>query len=775
DKISTFKSEAQLQNRIKHFWLESDDEILILQCDLSIVNSGCVKLAKFIIEQCRNEYLSADKFSENTKPIKHVCIILHVHRKNDTKPSFNFMCGWDLVTIETLEPQKHHLLDYLDGSMSQILDNTYKFEEIIEQELFWCLLCMRFQSPKSVDYIKFLYQQIPHHTTLIECLKTRSLEWLQENAPENWQFQVATNKTDLHLYSSFSIALQTYIRNLVRKPIAQLLCALERFSGLSSLFNNSRLEHDLYADETAVNLLTFWEKVFMDPKIINIEFMLDPRPDRYFIQNKNHDLVFPFSIYIMGQIDKFKRLYEEDLAMLEEKEENLDGSGELKATIIDDCIERFSANIMSAVPILKQPQLTEFAELYFKDFLSIFSPIHDDNEFLPWIIGHNMGQQIPNPFRLHVYWWDNSEIAITELQLSILCPTVIKEMLELEFEQSKEVTFERYLLEQIAKMMMEKLCTIDINDTNYIKNQLLIWQRDTTNILSLSSKLPNSFDNLAIHKLRIYNDLSKSLELQKLIEIRNLEKEKDNDEEVLSEQFIDIVFEMLYELQQTEDNISLQRSFTNRCLNTLPLESPIRLRLYEKIFTQEPLPLLSFPTIHRIFLTEYENDEIFFNLIDNPLEILEESERLQVIEGILSNKHPDSEITALCCDVIQTQIFSSYDFQKLSKYFLKATEILVTTDAKILQRISSIALLKAFVSKLWNFTSIKRSLTDPIEFEFENEEEFSINDFNQRLELQKPLIHSLMYYLLKSLRLLGFSIDDIKRFCGVQQQIMPWL
>ncbi|CAG8447095.1 15140_t:CDS:10 [Dentiscutata erythropus] len=259
------------------------------------------------------------------------------------------------------------------------------------------------------------------------------------------------------------------------------------------------------------------------------------------------------------------------------------------------------------------------------------------------------------------------------------------EMLKLEFEQSKGLDFERYLLEQISKMMIKKLCAIDINDINdinRIKNQLLIWQRDTTYILSLSSKLPNSYDNPATHKLRIYNDLSKSLELQKLIEIRNLEKDEDNenDEEVLSEQFVDIVFEKLYELQQTEDNLSLQQSFTNRCLNMLPPESPIRLRLYEKIFTQEPLPSLSFPTIHRIFITEYENDnEIFFNLINDPPEVLEGSERLQVIEDTLNKKHPDSEISALCCDVIQTQFFSSQDFslqdfQELSQHFMKATE-----------------------------------------------------------------------------------------------------
>ncbi|CAG8600936.1 5211_t:CDS:2 [Racocetra fulgida] len=63
------------------------------------------------------------------------------------------------------------------------------------------------------------------------------------------------------------------------------------------------------------------------------------------------------------------------------------------------------------------------------------------------------------------------------------------------------------------------------------------------------------------HKLQIYNDLSKSLELQKLIEIQNLEKNNDgdeNDEKIFSKQFVNIVFKKLYELQLTEDNLLLQ-------------------------------------------------------------------------------------------------------------------------------------------------------------------------------------------------------------------------
>ncbi|CAG8798471.1 9932_t:CDS:2, partial [Racocetra fulgida] len=58
DKLSTFKTEAQLQNRIKHFWLDSDDELLILQ------------LAKFIIEQIREKYKKKRQTNDDILP-KH--------------------------------------------------------------------------------------------------------------------------------------------------------------------------------------------------------------------------------------------------------------------------------------------------------------------------------------------------------------------------------------------------------------------------------------------------------------------------------------------------------------------------------------------------------------------------------------------------------------------------------------------------------------------------------------------------------------------------------
>jgi hypothetical protein len=153
DKLSTFKTESQFQNRIKYFWTESKDEMLILQCDVTTINAGCIKLAKFLIEQFRNEYLQKKKrqFSSKQKdmqqqqplPTKHVCIILHIHRElESSSASFNFMCGWDKVTIETLLPQEKNLSILLNESLSDLILDTYPFEVILKQELLWCLLCI---------------------------------------------------------------------------------------------------------------------------------------------------------------------------------------------------------------------------------------------------------------------------------------------------------------------------------------------------------------------------------------------------------------------------------------------------------------------------------------------------------------------------------------------------------------------------------------------------------------------------------------------------------
>jgi hypothetical protein len=154
-KLSTFKTESQFQKQVKQFWLDSDNDLLVLQCDITIVKAECIKLAKFIIEQFRDEYLRRERGNDNMK-IKHACIVLHIHREtSENLTSFNFMCGWKQITIETLTKQERPLSVLLEGNLCDIIDTIYPFENILKQEILWCLLCMKYpNNVKSVNHVK---------------------------------------------------------------------------------------------------------------------------------------------------------------------------------------------------------------------------------------------------------------------------------------------------------------------------------------------------------------------------------------------------------------------------------------------------------------------------------------------------------------------------------------------------------------------------------------------------------------------------------------------
>uniref|UniRef100_A0A8H4B3K0 E3 ubiquitin-protein ligase n=1 Tax=Gigaspora margarita TaxID=4874 RepID=A0A8H4B3K0_GIGMA len=793
DKLSTFNSETQFRSRVKHFWLESRDNILILQCDMDAANSECIKLAKFIIEQYKKQFMASKYSATQTK---HVCIILHLRKENliSTISSFNFMCGWDLFTLETLTPQEHSLKVYLDKDLMSILKTVYKFEDVVDCELIWCLTRLDFPpSYQSADYIKSLAQKIPHHKQFMNWMKDRTIEYLHNNQFKDWQLEVAINKKYLYLCSSFSIALQTYINHQVREPIARLLYALEKLSGLlildsDDLFHEANKNCNEDNDEENDATFTSWEPIIMDTEIVNIKNIKAP----YILTDSLHGLKLPFSRYFMKQINKFRSIYQDDL-MIERVPDNIDEkTGNLKSHIIDNCIEKFSEHLISIVPVLKLPQI-KFPNLYFNDFTTIVSHGKTDkSQILRRIISYNMGQEVPDPIRLHVFWWENEDLILNELQLVLLFPSNIDEILNTKFDESQEFNFANYLLKRLSDIMINQLCAIidsnckkdnniggeddylddkgdeqnsntcNENSSDQMQIELQHWQRYVANILSIACNLSNSIDNPSLNVLRAYNDLSKTIPLAQMHQIRR------HATDLFSEQSLNIIFRMLDHVEKTEINLFSRRSFIYRCLNMISCESPIRSHLYTIIFSKES-SLFTFHIIYLIFESENEAQDglLFFNIINNP-EILKNTKRLQVIENILSSQK-DSEMAALCCDAIQMH-FTDYLFDELSNYILKAINILIN-NSKELQKITAISLLKLFANEFWNHTEFN---SNSFKFKFENDN-ISINDLNKCLKKDHPLIHSFTIYLIKSLYLKGLTTYQIQQFCAGQQQILPWL
>src|SRR6266498_1817720 len=186
-------------------------------------------------------------------------------------------------------------------------------------------------------------------------------------------------------------------------------------------------------------------------------------------------------------------------------------------------------------------------------------------------------------------------------------------MLNIEEEDNAitEGSLERYLVSELTKIMLEKIC----GNLGGAANAHLIdrWQHDVTKVLSLSNKITRAKNLPALQLLRIVNDLvaTKTIPLDSIREIVQLGLSSD-EQEILSEKFVNTVLDKLDKLGQDEKNIIPRRSFIMRCLALIPIESDVRLSFYQKLFSKEPFPLMG-AIIERIFIKEdIENENIFF-------------------------------------------------------------------------------------------------------------------------------------------------------------------
>ncbi|PKC00366.1 hypothetical protein RhiirA5_459097 [Rhizophagus irregularis] len=165
--LSTIKTEVQITNVVKNFFFESNDKVLILQCDINTINTKCIKLVKYIIEQFRNEFLAEKEKCETNMPIKHTCIVFHIQQDYESSSiTSNFICGWKRITIESLEPPEIPLIDLLDKSLydiinselfDKIVNSTMPFERILEE----LLLQEHYHSNEShTDPIRYYYEEL---------------------------------------------------------------------------------------------------------------------------------------------------------------------------------------------------------------------------------------------------------------------------------------------------------------------------------------------------------------------------------------------------------------------------------------------------------------------------------------------------------------------------------------------------------------------------------------------------------------------------------------
>ncbi|RGB41967.1 hypothetical protein C1646_810360 [Rhizophagus diaphanus] len=750
-KLSNLKSEAQLTNLVKKFYLKSNDQILILQCD-KFVSIECINLAKFIIEQFQNENLDKKEQIEANMPIKYVCIINHIQRGCDQNLILsNFIHEWKQITIESLEQQNISLNQLLNKSLydivnsdlfNKIICSSTPFEKILEDELLWCLSCIGYQiSNESCinDYIRTLNKEILDNAHFIQCIKEKVYKWIFENC-NNWQFEVAKNQDYLSQFTSLLLALQNYVKMIVKHTIAKILYSLEKLLVTKTYFTFEKINDD----EIKAELSGLWKRCFMDNTIININNLPEPKTSKYIMSYYVIDeLKFPFSYYFFNQINSYKLYYDEELDILKQDLNNIDKkSNELYIDLIENHIENFKNKLLSTKSNFRI--LQKYSELYYNDFIRILShrikKLNHVKE-LDFIIKHIIGDKIvSSPFLLHIYWWNHAESILIQLQLIEMFPTT--------FEKAQKDfiiygNLDQLLFNEAINFILQKI---------YYNEEC---EKEMDIVLSLVNRMNDTKKLTNLPLLQICNELLKIklIPLEKIKEMINLGRARR--QEFITIEIIELV---LYILDNNNNDLTVTniRSFIMKCLEIIPLESEVRLTLYRNLFLQKSFNLTN-EIIEKIFIDEIQqNDGIFFSLINSSKQVLQHSIRLNVINNCLNNMN--TNIGELCCEIIQA-IFGKFELKKLISYFPNFIED--TTENSALQHITVIAFLKEFTVKFWkDYMQDESSLP-----------ESSIKMVNKYVKINHPLVQSFKSYF--SFIQKGFSVNT-NQFKLISNEF-PWI
>ncbi|PKY50617.1 hypothetical protein RhiirA4_530802 [Rhizophagus irregularis] len=708
--LSTIKTEVQITDIVKNFFFESNDKVLILQCDINTINTKCIKLVKYIIEQFRDEFLAEKEKCESNMPIKYACIIFHIQRDYESSSiTSNFICGWKRITIESLETQEIPLIDLLDKSLydiinselfEKIINSTMPFERILEE----LLLQEHYHSNEShMDPIRISRKEILNDSHLMKCIKTKTFEWILENY-KNWQCEAALNKKDLSMFTCFSIALQNYIKKIIKHTTYKVLYSIEKLPEITRIFENESNEFKMEKE-----VVHMWKQSFID-KIVNIDYLLESR-----------------------------RYYFEELDILTQDTENI-------KELIEDHIEDFRNSLIFIHPNFDN--LQKCSELYYNDFIRIILSTYSINlaskEKLDFIFRYLIGDKFADdPFILHIYWWKYATEISIQLKLVETFPDLITKA------QNDFIVYgklDQFLFKESINLILQNLC----DDKP--------WKQDMDVILSINNcriNDPKNFLNLQL--LFLCNDLLNinSIPLEKIKEIIHLGK-STKKQEFITNEIINLVFSNL----DNKNDIIPITSFITRSLKLISLESKIRLILYKNIFSQHSFKLMNNGIIEKIFNNEIQqNEQIFFILIENPEVGLQLAIRLKTINDNINDIN--SNMAEFCCEIIQS-IFNKFELNELVPYFKNSIESLMKQQENLpLQQITSIAFLKEFISKYWkNYFQKENLLSKSL-----------INEINNILKISGHLfIQSMQTYFI--LDLYKQSSFNIKQFEMLKKEFL---
>jgi len=443
EKLGAFKSEKQLTKKVKEFF-DSDDTLFVLQCRPN-EDGEHISLAKFLLEELQQERAAVD----STLP-KHVCMVLHMDRAVVNQPSssswhFNYLSGWQLVTVDSVEEQGRYPLvrcpvdddsysvkPVLHQSIVDLLQSDFRpVSACIHDNLLWAFTCISTSyGERSLEEFSDLVRRIHSSHDLISiCLSTAVLHMITDDTdfseldffhPESWQSSVAHNMRLLQSSTSFVDALKFHLTQCVMTPLANIVYRLEGLSAWHSYFSKADL----------------WKTMFLNFVICDVKDMQIPHGLGSFqISHKPLNLMFPFSYHFIGSLLEFDEMFADDLLKAKGDPSNLTEDEELNEVSCIGLLAQYHDLFKEKVYSQLSAELPVHGKEFVRDICNVLSrhcllPEEDRVIVLLWLCQFKSRTQQETDMQVEVTKtllciWQNKELCQALLDLLAECWSIL--------------------------------------------------------------------------------------------------------------------------------------------------------------------------------------------------------------------------------------------------------------------------------------------------------------------------------------------------------------
>lgn len=306
EKLTVFKSEKMFFLKIEEFF-RSDSKIFLLQC-LGKTDSRQMLLVKVIIER----YIRLNKVDMSAAG-KQICIVIHLERNGLFDLPFNFLSGWKLMFLDSIQKPETNFKQFLELDRFQIVKERIPFEVFINEKMFWAFSRIQFvPNSYSARHVEESLKQMQTNSSLTKTLQTCILSWTEKtqshinvttdfDSNDLWCTEVAKDVHAILQTGTFMGALESNIQNMMKVPLAIYMFVLHEHNLLSCLF-----VEDEYMSARGEVLA----QMVISNQYANIDTIPEPSgPECYYCSSEYLNFHMPFSQIILRQIHSRKEEY----------------------------------------------------------------------------------------------------------------------------------------------------------------------------------------------------------------------------------------------------------------------------------------------------------------------------------------------------------------------------------------------------------------------------------------------------------------------------------